>query len=368
MAKQVIVYYVSGHGYGHSIRSAEIMAQLLELIPDCLVHIRTSAPSWLFAGLPSGSVEVAPIEFDSGVVEENAALTINPGATIDRAAAFLRDSRSIVSSEVAFTRQSGVSLIVTDIPYLTGEVAAAAGVPAMAVCNFTWDWIYEPYCRRRNPCSGFLDRIRDGYGRIATCLRLPFSHTFHTFPEVVDVPLVARRSAREHTEILREVGLDAQDTRPRVLIGMRDSVSHSALLGIAHNCDEFVFVVPEPMTGVLCENIRTVPVGRMLSFVDLLTVCDIVVCKLGYGILADCISCKTALLFPPREGFREDEILHPEANRWARTLEITQHDFRRGNWNSYLRNVIAMPLPREEPRLDGARVCAQSIASRLQGG
>ena len=255
----------------------------------------------------------------------------------------------------------------TDIPYLAGDVAAAAGVPAMAVCNFTWDWIYEPYCQSRGSSSDLLDRIRDGYSRIHTCLRLPFSHAFHTFQEVVDVPLVARRSIREHTEILRVAGLNAQDTRPRVLIGMRHSVSRNALLSIARNCGEFVFVVPEPTTSVPCENVYVAPVGGKLSFVDLFSVCDVVVCKLGYGILADSISCKTALLFPPREGFREDEILYPEANRWARTLEITQQDFRDGNWKPYLRNLIAMPLPIEEPRLDGARVCAQSIAKRLQG-
>ncbi|MEW6335532.1 MAG: hypothetical protein AB1558_14825 [Thermodesulfobacteriota bacterium] len=301
------------------------------------------------------------------MAEENGALTINPGATIDRAEAFLRGSPSVVSSEVAFTRQSGASLIVADIPHLAGDVAAAAGVAAMAVCNFTWDWIYEPYCRHGDTRSVLLGRIREGYGRIHTCLRLPFSHPFHAFPEVVDVPLVARRSLRERAEILGLAGLDARDTRPRVLIGMRHSVSRDTLFGAARNSGEFLFVVPEPVAGVPCENVRAVPPGGALDFVDLLTVCDAAVCKLGYGILADCISCKTALLFPPREGFREDEILRPDANRWARTLEIPQHDFRRGDWNPYLRELIAMPPPKEEPRLDGARVCARSIAHRLQG-
>lgn len=366
--KHIIVYYVSGHGYGHSIRSSEIMAQLLGLMPDCRIHVRTSAPGWLFAGLPSGSVEVTSVELDTGVAEENAALAINPGATVDRAEAFLRESGSLVSSEIAFTRQSGASLIVTDIPYLAGNVAAAAGVPAVAVCNFTWDWIYEPYCQRSGSSSDLPARIRDGYGRIQTCLRLPFSHDFPVFPETVDVPLVARRTIRARDEILSLAGLDARDTRPRVLMGMRHSFSRNALLSVARRCGDFVFVVPEPVTGVPCENVRAAPIGGKLGFVDLLSLCDIVVCKLGYGILADGISCRTAVLFPPRKDFREDAILYPEANRWARTLEIPQHDFDGGNWNPYLRKLIAMPLPKEEPRLDGGRVCAQWIANRLQGG
>ena len=32
-----------------------------------------------------------------------------------------------------------------DIPPLAFAAAAAAGVPAIALCNFTWDWIYGAY-------------------------------------------------------------------------------------------------------------------------------------------------------------------------------------------------------------------------------
>ena len=36
-----------------------------------------------------------------------------------------------------------------DIPFLAGDIAAAAGIPIIAITNFTWDWIYEPYFNDR---------------------------------------------------------------------------------------------------------------------------------------------------------------------------------------------------------------------------
>ena len=146
--------------------------------------------------------------------------------------------------------------------------------------------------------------------------------TLRSFQEVVDVPLVARRSTRHRDAILRMAGIDAGDARPRVLVGLRNTLPDSTLGAAARSGSEFVFVVTRPVPGVGCENLRAVQLSPMLSFIDLLSVCDATVCKLGYGMLADCISCNTAILFPPRRDFREDEVLRPAADRWTRSLEV----------------------------------------------
>src|SRR3712207_5405853 len=43
-----IIYYVSGHGFGHGRRAAEVMAALFRRHPSVEIHVRTSAPAWLF--------------------------------------------------------------------------------------------------------------------------------------------------------------------------------------------------------------------------------------------------------------------------------------------------------------------------------
>ena len=69
---------------------------------------------------------------------------------------------------------------------------------------------------------------------------------------------------------------------------------------------------------------------------------------------------------PPRDGFREDEILEPEAARYLKTREIAVQDCENGNWAEGLQSLQAMAPPSENLSLDGAHVCAEMIAQRLK--
>jgi len=44
-----LVFYVSGHGYGHATRSVALIAALRRMSPDPLrIHVRSGAPRWIF--------------------------------------------------------------------------------------------------------------------------------------------------------------------------------------------------------------------------------------------------------------------------------------------------------------------------------
>ena len=43
-----ILFYVSGHGFGHSVRVIEVIENLGRVMPGIRVHIRSSAPRWLY--------------------------------------------------------------------------------------------------------------------------------------------------------------------------------------------------------------------------------------------------------------------------------------------------------------------------------
>ena len=57
-----IVYYVSGHGFGHAARSGQLMQRLVAMRSDLEIRLRTVAPPVLFSSLGSalpGSVAVS---------------------------------------------------------------------------------------------------------------------------------------------------------------------------------------------------------------------------------------------------------------------------------------------------------------------
>ncbi|MGA3086286.1 MAG: hypothetical protein ABSE95_16060 [Thermodesulfobacteriota bacterium] len=65
MSSQKIVYYISGHGYGHAVRSIQIINELHKL--GCDVIIKTVTPAFLFKEGLSRPVEILPESLDVGL-------------------------------------------------------------------------------------------------------------------------------------------------------------------------------------------------------------------------------------------------------------------------------------------------------------
>lgn len=360
-----VLFYVSGHGYGHCVRMVEVIRALLHADPGCHVFVRTIAPPSLFDGLPNALVQVDPVNMDTGVVEDQHALRIDVAETVKKLEAFLENKDAIVDAEVDFASREKISLIVADIPYLAGEVAHRAGVPCLAIANFTWDWIYEPYLAAHPHRDRLLNDIREGYRKMGCLLRLPFHHEVDVFREVIDVPLVVRKSERTPVEIFRAMRLEPADGRQLVLLAARDPMSISALAHAAKQGRDFVFVCFQPSSDLLPENTQCVTIGPELTFSDVIRVCDFAITKLGYGMLAECIASRTALLFPTRSGFPEDAMLRAGAARYLRARELSQDDYEEGRWTQALRKLDHTSTPDESLSMDGARVCAENILGQL---
>jgi predicted glycosyltransferase len=344
-----LLYYVSGHGYGHARRSAEVIRALRSVAPDVNVYVRTSAPADIFASLTAGPI--APSHIDAPIVERDA-LSLDWPATLANAADLLRRRRSAVAREVDAVRDLAPDLVVADVPFLAADVAAALGSPCVAVSNFTWDWIYEPHRGAHPDGAAVVRGARSSYAQMTALLRLPFGHDTDVFPQVIPVPLVARRSTREPNEIIRRLGLDPADRRPRVLVGMRGGVAPATLDRAIQSAPDFQFL-----------RVRADDFG--LDFSDLMAASDVVVSKLGYGTIADSIANGTRLVWPPRSGFREDEVTKAQAPRYLRMAELPADRFRSGDWRDALEHAMALPEPPERMPVTGAAACANFIAGRL---
>ncbi len=362
-----IAYYISGHGYGHAVRSAEVVRVLVENHPEHLVHIRTSAPRPLFQGLPSANVHVHAADIDSGAVEQDGSLRIDYAKTVARLKRFMAASPALIDAEVEFIQQENVELLVADVPFLAGFVAKQSGVPCLAIANFTWDWIFEPMLADDPGGDECLAPIRAGYGHMTELLRLPFGHETTIFPRVTDVPLVATRAAKSRRDILTALGIDRHDQRRRVLVARRGGFSRAPLIAAAAAGPEFLFLHLGDVAGDLPDNVQAIPRSAGIAFNDLLNVSDTLISKLGFSTVAACIAIRTNLLFPPRVGFREDEIVGVEVQRLLNAREVTVAEFESGQWVDGLRAMNKAEPPSHITRIDGAAVCAKIIAKYADG-
>ena len=209
-----IVFYVSGHGFGHASRTIEVINAVLARRPETRIGVRTSASRWLFELTVKGKIAFSTLECDTGVVQIDA-LSLDEADTIRRAAAFHSDLVTRAASETRVLREIGAGLIVGDIPPLAFAVSAAAGIHSIAIGNFTWDWIYADYPRVRLAPS-LLPAIRGAYGRGSMALRLPMSAGFEIFSNIKDIPFIARHATRTRQEVCKLLRLPAD--KPIVLM------------------------------------------------------------------------------------------------------------------------------------------------------
>lgn len=357
-----IVFYVTGHGYGHARRCGQVIKALHDLDPLVDVHVRTAAPPWLFDGVVPPS-HVRPSDVDAGAAERSPT-DVDPDGTLAKMAATVARRRQIMGAELPVIAALKPRLIVADVPFLAGDVAEAAGIPCVAMSNFTWDWIAEPFVNDRPQHRPLLDEIRGGYAMMAGILRLPMGGISTAFREVVDVPLVASRPTLDRADVLRRLNVDPRDGRTRVLFGVRGAIPAETLAAAAAAAPDLLFVCPTNAAADVPPGVVAARVGPGLDFADVLRACDVVVGKMGYGLVAECIASGTALLWPRRTGFREDQVTERDGPAVMRMRELPTADFRAGRWAEHVRAAALLPKPPKSMRTDGAEACAAWIAER----
>ncbi len=308
------------------------------------------APRWLFdlAQLP-GLVHEA-FETDVGMTQTDS-LTMDVADTVRRAAAFYGDFNRRADSEAAFLRSHRATILLGDIPPLAHAAAARAGIPSIAIGNFTWDWIYEGYATFERDAPGVIQTIRDAYSQATRALRLPMHGGFASMSSVtMDIPMIARRSSQSREDTRRVMNIPAD--RPFVLASFGGYGLDIAFDEIARR---------ERLTVLSPGAALPAP----LQYQDLVAAADVVVTKPGYGIVSECVANDTPLLYTSRGAFVEYDVFVAEMPRVLRCRFMPQEDLRAGRWRGHVDALLAQTAPPERAAIDGARVAAEIVLETI---
>ena len=374
-----IVFYVSGHGFGHSSRSIEVIHALLRASPEAQVVVKTSAPLRLFSRTLDGRCELVELQCDAGMAQIDS-LNVDTEASIRQAAEFQRRLPALVSSEAAYLRRTEASATVGDIPPLAIAAAHAAGIPSIAIGNFTWDWIYEEYGTVE--ALKLADEIRQLYQAATAALRLPMSGGFTGLAHVThDIPFIARRSQRTQDDVRHALGLPPRAAgKPLVLIsfgGYGVARMDAGALGILGNYTIATTDAPSSSARPGGDNaIKSAPGLLALSeqqiydnglrYEDLVRAADAVVTKPGYGIISEAIANGAALLYTSRGHFVEYDVLVREMPRYLRAEFIEQKKLLSGDWSAALERLLSQAPPPEKPALNGSQIAADEILDLIR--
>jgi hypothetical protein len=355
-----ILYYISGHGYGHAVRSNQVIRALRKLSPDLPIHVRSTAPNWLFHN------NVFPVShtsrlLDVGLVQPNS-LEMDLERTLQECQALHGALPEIMAQEIDFIREEQVGVIIGDIPPACFEIAAQAKVPSVAITNFTWDVIYEAYVERHPDFSPLIAEMRGFYEKASLALTLPYPCDMSMFPNRRAIPWMTRVSRLTKGQARREFNLP--QSAIIVLLSFGGMGLHSLPWDRYKALNEFFFVA----TGAVNMSHSNLLVlsETQPHYEDLLRGVDVVVTKPGYGIVADVISHQVPMLYTDRGEFPEYPRLVEALHDCATTEYLPQSELRSGNLGPYLERLLSKPPHWPDIQLNGANVAAETIIGLLE--
>lgn len=343
------------------------------VVPGVPIHVFTQASRWLLERTIRVPVSIVETPLDTGAVQRDS-LSLDEDRTLAEAAAFEHQADERSAALASELRRRDVRVVVCDAPPMACTAAHLAGVPAIVLANFTWDWIYEDFTA--DPAApaawaSYADlpaRLGARYAQAHAAWRLPMHGGFTTIRTVLDFPWVARRSRLDPADVRQRIG--AGDTRPLVLIsfggygvqGLR--LSHHAGApyrlvisgGAAHP--------PEALPPDALRLDRDALDARGLRYEDLVAACDVVVSKPGYGIVSECVANDTALLYTDRGRFREYPVMVAELPDVLRSSFLSQTQLTSARWDEEIAAVLAQPA-RPPALVNGADVAAEMLAAML---
>jgi len=361
-----VVFYISGHGFGHASREVEIINALGRAAPDARIVIRSAVSPSLLERTIQVPYELRPGACDSGIVQTTS-VAHDDDATIAAAVAFYSTYDERVEAEARHLAEESIDVIVGDIPPIAFDVAGRLGVPSVAIANFTWDWIYETHAGLIDRAPWILPRIRQAYRRADLALELPFAGGFGVFTNVRRIPLVARRPTRGREDTRRFFGVPLD--RPAALLSFGGYGMPSLDVRTIDSRDWTLVATDR----VLPDGARTRAsnvvhiderkfLGAGFRYEDLVSAVDVVVTKPGFGIVSECIACGTAMLYTSRGAFREYDVFVRDMPRVLRCRFISQDDLFAGRWRGALDDLLRQPPPPETMATDGADIAAAQIA------
>jgi hypothetical protein len=360
MAEPVLVAYVSGHGFGHFVRSSAV----LSLLRGVKTHLRTNGRAFFLASRASWAAHIHDVDVGPGVVQRGPLETDLP-ATREALQRHLTGWSRLVDEEAAFLRDSGARLVYGDVPPLAFAAAARAGIPSVGMTNFTWSWIYDGYGAPPAGDPWFIEaakQMRDAEAQATLLFALEMGGGLESFPRRQPIAPVARPLARSR-EAIRAVLPGGETERTFVLFslgGFGDQLEAPLRGGEQHQ-----LLVTSARVTDAPPNVSFLEPSDELPHHELVAAVDCVIGKPGYGTVAECLRTPTAFCWLPRGDFREWAPLAASIERWLPNAPIQLDDLASGRWAEIVDRAIASRPREPPPRPDGAIEAAATLQAML---
>jgi L-arabinokinase len=356
-----IAYYITAHGYGQGVRSLDAIRALMNRNLDVAIHLVTSLPKdFLLNRLPRAPSSIRAVSLDVGMVQLDS-VRVDVEATLERVLEFVANQDELRQREVQWQEDVHAGVVVCDIPSIPLEAARQRGIPALALGNFSWDWIYEPFAERDVRWRQAIDFFKRGYREADLLIRIPFAPPMDVFSRQRDIALLSQPGQEAREAIAESRGCDP--AKPWILSSFTSLNLGEAALERIRALDDWEFFTVKPMEWG-GRNLYAID-REEFSFDTLLASCDAVLTKPGYGILSECVVNQKPIIYTEREDFAEYPILEAGIKKHLKHVHIPGEMLYAGDLKASLMALGDAPEPQEPLAAGGDEQAADIIIQYL---
>lgn len=353
---------ISAHGFGHAAQVVPVLNAVGRRVPDLRVLLRTTVPHSFFTNRLAVPFDVQPVRQDVGCIQKGP-LSIDVAATWHAHHQFHLTWKERLQAEVSAILSARPDLILADTPYLAVTAGAEAGIPTIALMNFTWDLVLSAFTPPPEiPHEALLHAIRQAYAHADLALRITPAPVVANFHRLLDVGPIAEPASPDRDRLAACLQLAPGERT--VLVGFGGiplaTLPFEALRAATRY--RFLFDGSIPPGNQRFVSTRSLP----FSFKELLASVDVIMTKPGYGTVVEAVALGIPLVYIRRYNFADEQPLVEFLHRHGRGIELSQQDFTAGRWLTALDSAVALlspPFP--HPTMSGAEDAAELLATFL---
>jgi hypothetical protein len=344
-----IAAYISGHGFGHLAQMAPVLNRIHQLKPDCRFLIRCSLAEAEIKARLDFPFEIESTAVDVGVVQKTA-IEEDKSASLFRMKQWISEMDVHIGREIGLLRNFQPTLVLSDISPLAFPVARALSVPGIGIATLDWHTIYSSWLFENDPT---LVGLAKAYRDCDLLLEPPMAMDMNVFPKRHEIPLIAAYPSEINPPLLKR-----QTKKALVIFGGSDQPFYDlqALVLLS----EWQFLIPDA-PAYAPENVQNIHFNSEMRPIDFMPYVDVVVCKPGYGALAECWRTGTPIVWVERPDFPEFPMLKGWLDKKFPSCGMDKSDFKSGNWLEALEYARTYTGSFPELIGDGAEIAADII-------
>lgn len=349
---------ISHHGYGHLAQTAPLINALHRRRPDLEFTVWSDLPQDVLAARIQAPFRHRQAPIDVGLVMLDA-LRVDLAASREAYRAFHHDWPTRVQREAEWLRSESFSAVVSNVGPLPLAAAAAARLPAIALCSLNWLDIAGHYLGDEPGMTTVLAQITAAYQSARTFLRVTPALPMTWLHNAEALPPIAQCGTNQRAALGANLGLDA-DLR-LVLVGLGGIGYHATaalprLPGVR-------WLVPDAWNPARDDHLAFSASG--LDFTDLFASVDALITKVGYGSFVEAAALGIPTLYLDRPDWPETPYLGAWLQANNRAAAITEADLFDPRLGALLQPLLARSTP-PRPVLGGEEHAAQHVLACLR--